>query len=116
MKEDYPVFVKWSKVLDWILDRVEKFPKNVRFTLSGRIANISLDILEGLIEAIYIKNRIHILERQNLYIEKLRVLFRICYERHYISIRQYEYITEELDETGRMLGGWIRSEKGQGSV
>jgi len=108
VKEDYPAFVKWYKTLDWILDKCEKFPKSVRFTLSSRIANISIYILEGIIEAIYTKKRSHILNTINLYIEKLRVLFRISFDRRYISIKQYEYISSEIDETGKMIGGWIK--------
>lgn len=110
MKGEYPIFEKWSRVLDWILDTVEKYPKSVRFTLASRIANIALDILEKIIEAIYTRDRLYILRTINLYIEKLRVLFRISFERKYISMRQYEYISIELNETGMMVGGWQRVE------
>ena len=106
MKEDYPVFVKWSDATDWILDTVEKFPKSVRFTIAGRIGNMTLDVMEGIIEAIYTKDRSRILEKLNLHLEKLRVMFRISFNRKYISKNQYEHISEMLDETGRMLGGW----------
>ena len=106
MKENYPIFVKWIDILDWILDRTEKFPKSVRFTFSSRIAQYSLDVLEGIVEAIYTKDRKHILENLNLYIEKLRVLFRISFKRRYISSAQFEYISLHLNETGRMIGGW----------
>ena len=111
MNEDYPVFVKWRGTLDWILDAVEKFPKSVRFTLSGRIANLALDVLEGIVEAIYTSPRRNILNRLNLDLEKLRVLFRISHDRRYISTRQYEFISGEMNETGKMIGGWKRSEK-----
>jgi len=106
MKEDYPIFVKWFDATDWILDTVEKFPKSVRFTVSGRIVNITLDIMEAIIEAIYTKNRLHILERINLHIEKLRIMFRLSHKRRYLSKQQYEYISGILYETGKMIGGW----------
>lgn len=109
MKEDFPIFVKWFDATDWILEAVEKFPKSVRFTLSGRMANITLDVMEGIIEAIYTKNRSHILARLNLNMEKLRVLFRISHKRRYISNQQYEHVSGLIDETGRMIGGWRRS-------
>jgi len=109
MKEDYPVFVKWSDATDWILDTIEKFPKSVRFTISSRIGNLTLDIMEGIIEAIYTKNRAYILERINLYIEKLRVIFRISFKRRYISKNQYEYVSTMLNETGKMIGGWKKA-------
>ena len=107
--EDYPVFKKWYGILDWILDKGETFPKSVRFTLSSRLSNISMDILEGIIEAIYSKQKTYILKRINLYIEKLRVLFRLSFDRRYISVKQYEYISAELNEFGKMIGGWLKS-------
>jgi len=110
MNQDYPLFEKWSHILDWILNTVEKFPKSARFSLASRIANIALDVLEKIIEAIYRKKRLHILYDINLYIEKLRVLFRICMTRKYISLKQYEFIISNLDEAGKMTGGWIKHE------
>lgn len=109
MKEDFPLFVKWFEATDWILDMVEKFPKSVRFTISGRIANLALDVMEGIVEAIYTKDRSHILDKTNLYIEKLRVMFRLSYKRRYLSGQQYEYVSGVLDETGKMIGGWKKS-------
>jgi hypothetical protein len=109
MKEDYPLFVHWLSALDWILDTAERFPKSVRFSLAGRIADLSLDVMEGIVEAIYSKQRRHILDRCNLYIEKLRVLFRISHRRRYISMGQYEHVSGLLDEAGRMIGGWRKA-------
>ncbi len=109
MNEDYPVFKKWYKILDWILDKTEKYPRNVRYSLSGRINDIALDVLEKIIEAIYSKKKRHILQSINLYIEKLRVLFRISSDRKYISLKSYEFISMEINEFGKMIGGWIKS-------
>lgn len=110
MNQEYPLFAKWSVTLDWILDTVEKFPRSARFSLSSRISNIALDVLEKIIEAIYRKKRLYILYDINLYIEKLRVLFRICVQRQYISMKQYEFIISNLNEAGKMTGGWIKHE------
>jgi len=110
VKEDFPIFVKWLETTDWILDTVEKFPKSVRFTISSRISNMTLDVMESIIEAIYTKDgRIYILKKINLYIEKLRVMFRISFHRKYISAKQYEYVSQLLNETGKMVGGWKKS-------
>jgi hypothetical protein len=104
MNDDYPLFVKWYKTLNWILDAGEKFPKSIRFSVTGRIYDLSMSILE----AIYTKNRLHILRSINVYMEKLCAFFRLSYERRYISERQFHYIAAELDECGRMTGGWIK--------
>lgn len=110
MSNQYPVYVKWTQTLNWILDTVEKFPKGVRFTLSTRVSNLALDVMEDIIEAIYTKKRIYILKRANVNLEKLRVMLRICEQRHYFSVRQYEFVMKEINETGKMLGGWNKYE------
>ena len=112
MREDrlvsYPVFVKWYKLQNYIIDRVEKYPKSVRFTLSDRIITLAFDVTEKIIEAIYTKQRSYILRDANLYIEKLRIYIRLSSDRKYISLKQYKYLSEQIDEVGRMIGGWIK--------
>ena len=110
MKDDFPLLKKWYDITNWLMDTIEKFPKIVRFTFSNRIANLSLDILESITFAIYQQNRISILQKISSDIEKLRILVRLSKDRHYISIKQYQYISREIDESGKMLGGWIKSE------
>lgn len=107
-RDQYPIFVHWYKTLDWILDKCEKMPKSVRFSISSRIATISLDIQEKVIEAIYTAKRNPILNQINLLLEKLRIFFRISFERRYISPNQYSYISEQIETTGRMCGGWMK--------
>jgi len=112
MKDDFPLLKKWYDITNWLMDTIEKFPKIVRFTFSNRIANLSLDILESITFAIYQQNRISILQKISSDIEKLRILVRLSKDRHYISIKQYRYISREIDESGKMLGGWIKKTDG----
>lgn len=116
MSKGLPLFERWMSVLDWTLSRADGFPKTARFTLANRLSALSIDVIEAIIEAIYTSERKEILKRLNLYIEKLRVLFRLSFQRKYINKRQYEFISEELNECGRMVGGWIRHEANQQSV
>ena len=109
MKENYPIYVHWYKTLKWCLDVTDHFPKSVRSTLTDRINNLALDILEDLIQAIYSKDRKPYLNQINLNIEKLRVFFQICHERQYINIKQWEYVVNSLNEAGNMVGGWKKS-------
>lgn len=105
----YPLFEQWYKTTDWILDRCDKMPKHTRFTISGRIAVLTVDTVELLTEAIYTKEKISLLNRVNLNFEKLRLFFRLCHDRRYISPSQYEFIQKEINTAGRMCGGWIKS-------
>ncbi len=54
---DPPLFVLWYDFLNWLLQKTEKMPKNIRFTLTSRIDNLALDIIEGIIEARYSRQK-----------------------------------------------------------
>lgn len=109
MREDYPLYVKWRYITGYMLDISGKFPKNVRFNICDRITNISLDIIELIIEAIYAKKKREILQRMNIKLEKLRALMQVSVDKKYLSISQYEYISREINEAGKMTGGWLKS-------
>ena len=109
MRDDYPLYAKWRYITSYMLDICGKYPKSVRFNLSDRITNISLDVLERIIEAIYAKSKTDKLAKANLCIEKIRALLHISVEKKYISMGQYRHISGEINEAGKMLGGWIKS-------
>ena len=106
--EDLSVFVKWTEFITWLFPHTEKFPKRARFTLASRIENLALDIIEDLIEARYSREKLAILKRANLRLEKMRILLRLSHGFQYLSTKSYEYAVKILNETGRMIGGWVK--------
>ncbi len=102
---------RWECIADDLLRRTEKFPKVARYSLASRIDNLAIDILEGLVEARYSKGqrRREVLARLNLRLTRLRVLLRLSHRRGYLAKRAYEVVSGQLDEAGRMLGGWLRT-------
>ena len=111
MAEELPIFVRWLEFLNWLLPTTEKFPKKVRFTLSQRIDNLALDVVEDLVEARYSREQGEVLKRANLRLEKLRVLLRVSYQQKHLPSRQYEHAMKSLYTVGQMLGGWMRWQK-----
>jgi len=107
---DLPIFVKWLDFLEWLLPVTEGFPKRVRFTFSDRINQLSLDVVEDLVEARYERDNRHILQRANLRLEKLRVLLRLSNRLRYLDYKRYEFAMKAINEIGRMLGGWLRNQ------
>ena len=109
---DGPVLlVQWERTLGDLLDRTHRFPKVARFTFTSRVDNLALDILEQLISARYasMSRRKILLSEADDSLARLRVLLRICHSRQYLDTVGFEYISRNLDETGKMLGGWRRS-------
>ena len=63
---ELPIFVKWIEFLKWFLPTLEKFPKKLRFTITNRVENIALDIVELLIEAKYSREKRILLKNKSL--------------------------------------------------
>lgn len=111
--DELPIFTKWLEFLEWLLPTVEKFPKRIRFTFADRINNLALDVAESLVEARYSREKRAILLAVNLKLEKLRVLLRLCHRLRYLPHQSYSFAMRQLDEIGRMLGGWIKQRGGK---
>jgi hypothetical protein len=77
-------------------------------TVGERIQKTALDALEALIEATYTKERTQHLRQANLGIEKLRFLLRLAADPRLLDRRCSEDAVRVLDETGRLIGGWMK--------
>ena len=106
-----PVISKVYDLIIWLLKQVVKFPRSHRFVLGDRIQNLVLDILELLIEAAYTRNKTALLKRTGIQLEKLRYLIRISKDLEFLSLRRYEFVANQIDEVGRMVGGWLRQQE-----
>ena len=96
------------ELLGWTLDRTADLPKSSRFTFGQRLDNLALDALQTAVRAIYsarAKKAAH-LEDLNLILEQLRVLWRLCCDRRWISQNQLLFVVGRIDEIGKIIGGW----------
>lgn len=114
MIPDPPLFVLWYDFSKWLLAKTEKFPRKVRFSFTNRIDNLALDIIEGIVEARYAARKKDILRRIDLSMEKLRIMLRMSYDQHYLDTRGYEYASRQINEAGRMVGGWRKHQESRG--
>ena len=106
----FPLLNRWLEFVKWLVPVVEGWPKKTRFNFGNRVVDLALDMVEDLTEAGYSRERIPILKRCNLRLEKLRLLLRLCHDLQYLAHRQYEHAMRELFQAGKMIGGWRRSE------
>jgi hypothetical protein len=68
MESEIPAVTKLYDIILWLIPQIEKFPRDYKFTLGDRILNNIFDSLEAVIEAAYIKDKIHLLRRLNLHL------------------------------------------------
>ena len=101
-----PVLEMHYRFILWLIPTVSRMPRNQKFLLGDRIQKTALDVLESLIEATYTHRRKNHLSDANMGLEKLRFLFRLTRDMHYLDLRRYEYAARSLDAIGRKLGAW----------
>lgn len=101
------VLQKWEAFCGWFLHHTGKWPKSARFTLTQRLENHALEILELLVEARYEPRcRAERLRTLNLLLERMRFLVRIAKAGNVVTNQGFERTNEGLDECGRMVHGW----------
>ncbi len=98
------------ELLLWLIPQLDKFPRVRRFTLGEHIEHGLLEVLELLVEAAYTRNKEASLRRANLRLEVVRHLWRLAHELKVSATRQYEHGARLIDDLGRQIGGWLRSQ------
>ena len=94
----------------WLLEHTQKFPKSLRFSLAVRIEERMLEVLECVTIANKLRDRLPLLRRADVAMESLRILVRLAHTMRVLATNSYEYAAREMDEIGKLLGGWIRQQ------
>lgn len=83
-------------------------PKIHRYTFGGKIDHLFLDTLELLFRAQYTKpeTKVQYLTAIIGKVDLLKFFLQIGWENKLIDQKKYASISRELQEIGRMLGGW----------
>jgi len=100
------------QLVRWLAQRVEKYPRALRFTVGDRTLSLALDILEHLLEAAYTRSKGEPLRLANLGLEKLRFMVRLAKDEQCLSLKQYEFASQEIARIGRQIGGWRKQAEG----
>jgi len=109
MNENYPIIVKSYTLTLWYIQKIEKLPKNHRYTLGERIQNSLLELLMILSDTIYSKDKKRLLLLANQEIERLRLLTKLIKDLSILSKDNYMFIINSLNEIGQMIGGWKKA-------
>ena len=110
---DIPIFKKTYELYKEFYGLRNSVPRQDRYTIWQRCENVMLDILEGILSASQLSKceKLPILEKVSLKLNFLRVFLRLMKEIKSLDTKKYIFLEEDVDEIGRMLGGWIKSTK-----
>ncbi|MDJ0902468.1 MAG: diversity-generating retroelement protein Avd [Xenococcus sp. MO_188.B8] len=108
---ELPVIQKTYDFIQWYVPILNRLPRNHKFTLGDRAITKLYDLLEGLIEARYAREKLQKLEQLNSKLDILRYQTRMLLDFQLISFPRYQYASKQLNGIGIDLGGWIKQQK-----
>lgn len=88
-------------------------PKQDRYTLWQKCESMLIEILQGFLYASQQSKteKLPTLEKTSVKLNFLKISIRLLKDIKAISPKTYVIVQAELDEIGKMLGGWIKSTK-----
>ena len=67
--------------------------------------------MKTLNQAKYRRERTPLLNAANLKLEILRFQMRLAKDLECLQVKSYAFAARQIDEIGKLVGGWLRSEK-----
>ena len=104
-----------QKVYDMIIygnQCLKQFPKSERYALAADIKKSMYHLLRLLVEANKKYHKKTTIQQLDVELDLLRTYIRLAAEpsMKYLSFKKYEYWSKILNEIGRMIGGWVKSQ------
>jgi hypothetical protein len=114
--EDLRIQTRTYDLLQWLLPKVERFPRIYRTTLTQRLLDAALDLNEAIGAAIAEQGRGRAarLREADAALTHLRTYLRLIFEWRWLSLGQYEHVSRIVSEIGRMLGAWLKQQSRSG--
>jgi hypothetical protein len=110
-KEELVVVMKTYDLILWSCNHTSRFPRQHRFVLGERLERSLYDLLETLIQAKYSRDRKSLLDNANLKLEIIRFQVRLAKDLECLQVKSYAFAARQIDEIGKLVGGWLRSGK-----
>lgn len=94
---------------------LEVLPRPSRYTLGVKIDNLFVELTELLLTAGYSsqKSKSSILQTAGHKLDLLKFFLQVLWELELLDNKKYLELSKQLDEVGRMLGGWSRQVREQ---
>jgi len=106
---DRTLIEKTYRFMQWLLERTAKFPKDLRYSLAVHVNDLAFRLFDGMLAATATRDRERLVRSLSVTLDTLRYYVRLSMDMKVISVKQYEYAAEAMNEMGRLIGGWLRS-------
>ena len=106
---DLVIVEKASDCFKYLHNALNYFPKSEKFVLAADIRNTFFEMLSLFLTANKSQYKKKILLDADVKLDLLRFKLRIAKDLQLLKLKQYEILSRQVTEIGKMLGGWIKS-------
>ncbi len=116
--EGLKILAKTREMIGYGYAAIEQFPKRAKFSFGKEMEQIMLNTVRLVIRTNKKYYKKTTLQELDIEIATLKLYVRMAHEMRlsnshppFLPMKKYEIWSKKLDEIGRMLGGWIKSQK-----
>lgn len=107
--EDLKIRRRTEEMIAYAYTALRQFPKAERHVLSAEIRESCWKLLRLIIVCNKRYHKKTTLQELDAELDVLRSLVRMAHSLKYLSLKAYETWSRQVDEIGRMTGGWIKA-------
>ncbi|MFA5954234.1 MAG: diversity-generating retroelement protein Avd [Patescibacteria group bacterium] len=111
VQQEIPIVQKLYDLYKTFYGFAVLFPKKDKYTLGAKCEQYIINTLELILAASAVTpaEKLGLLRQANVKFDTLKVFLRLSREIGAIDAKKYLVLQREIQEIGRMLGGWQRS-------
>jgi len=109
MLYDLKIFQKVYDFLLWVNPTIQRFAKAHKYSLGIELEKEVVELLRNIVKAnLNRTNKKTEIEKCLVHYEIVKIFIRLAKDYKLLSLKQYEFAAKELDEIGKLLGGWYK--------
>jgi hypothetical protein len=112
-KGELPIIQKTYDLIQWYVPILNRLPRDHKFGLGDRMIVTLYDLLEALVTARYVPQKLPILQPLSSKLDLLQYQTRLLLDFQLMEVQRYEYASRLIDDLGRQLTGWVGQQRTQ---
>lgn len=103
-----PIYIKTYEFIKFVYRLVQQFRKEYKYTLGAELQQIIWRILDEIIitNSLPDSRKKENIEKISQLFDKFKIRLRFAFEIGLMTDKKFSIIQKELEEIGRMIGGW----------
>ena len=109
------IYQKFYDLVVWLYPVINRIPKSHRLILGKHLEELCISLLLLIIKANKARShaRIELQSTISDELDCLRILIRLTKDLRFMSVKQYTLAAEKVNEIGRMLASWMKTNPAQ---